>query len=70
MNMKIKSSRKHPTREASMPAGELVAIIGQIYVVVLLTLIVGAANVDLGGLISAADVLQVGDPATTTNLTA
>jgi len=53
-----------------MPLGEVMAIIGQIYVVVLLTLIVGVANVDMGGLVRAAGILQVADPATATSFTA
>ena len=56
--------------EAPMPAGEMMAIMGQIYVAVLLTLIVGAANVDIPGLVSAAGVLQFGDPAAAATFTA
>ena len=70
MNTKLNFRTRHAGRETSMPAGELLAIIGQMYVVVLLTLIVGVANVDIGGLISAAGVLQFGDPATATSFTA
>jgi hypothetical protein len=70
MSDAFKVSRKNAGREAPMPAGELMAVIGQMYVVVLLTLIVGVANVDIGGLINAAGVLQFGDPATATSFTA
>jgi hypothetical protein len=70
MNRPFKRSGRNAGHEAPMPAGELMAIIGQIYLVVLLTLIVGVANVDMGGLISAAGVLQFGDPATATSFTA
>jgi hypothetical protein len=70
MKSPFRSSGKHVTREAPMPAGEVIAIIGQIYIVVLLTLIVGVANVDMGGLIHAASILQVGDPATAISFTA
>jgi len=70
MKRPFRSSRKRVTGEAPMPAGEVMAIIGQIYIVVLLTLIVGVANVDMGGLVHAASILQVGDPATAISFTA
>jgi hypothetical protein len=70
MNRRFKMFKDHAESEAPMPAGEMTAILGRIYVVVLLVLVVGLANVNIGGLIDSMEVLQFGDPAATTNFTA
>ena len=70
MNKLFRSSTRHAEREGPMPAGEMLAIIGQVYIVVLLVLIVGVANVDMVGLLRATGLLQIGDPATATSFTA
>ncbi|HEV8392259.1 MAG TPA: hypothetical protein VGQ35_20560 [Dongiaceae bacterium] len=65
-----KSSRRRPEDDTPMPAGEVTAILGQVYVVILLAAIAGAATVNIGSLVNAMDVLQVGDPANASNFTA
>jgi len=70
MSDRLKSSRPLAEGEAPMSAGKMLAILGQIYVVVLFVLIVGLANVDISGLIGAMVVPQLADPAIATNFTA
>lgn len=65
-----KSSIRTSEDDAPMAAGEVTAIVGQIYVAILFALIVGVANVNIGGLVDAMDVLQFGDPANASNFTA
>ena len=69
MENRSKTTR-HAEGEGPMSVGDMLALLGQIYIAVLLTLIIGVANVDVGGLLNAAGVLQFGDPTEATSFTA
>jgi hypothetical protein len=70
MSDRLKFSERHAENEGPLPASEMMATLGQIYVVILFALIIGVANVNVTGLVDAIGVLQFGDPATSANFTA
>jgi hypothetical protein len=63
-------SRRHADDEGPLSTSDMIATLGQIYVVVLFVLIIGVANVNVGGFMTAVGALQFGDPATSANFTA
>jgi hypothetical protein len=63
-------SERHAEDEGPLSVSDMIATLGQIYVVVLFVLIIGVANVNVSGLMTAIGALQFGDPATSANFTA
>jgi hypothetical protein len=56
--------------DAAMPIDDVMVVLRQFFAAILIALILGLANVDVGGLIDATTVLPLGDPAAMSNFTA
>jgi hypothetical protein len=69
MNNRSKSGRRAED-EGPLSTSDMIATLGQIYVVVLFVLIIGVANVNVSAFMTAVGALQFGDPATSATFTA